>query len=370
MISRIKSINFKALKETEFECSYLNLFSGINGMGKSTALQILLLLRQSYKNGYLQKHGLALKGRYVNIGVGKDALYQFAEEEKIIFEIDLKKKGSYIWNFMYDSDSDILPFKKENDKNKVDFENTSLFNGNFQYLSAERLVPKKFYDRSDFEVVQSKNIGMRGEYVAHYLSHYGKDIVAPIMCKEDSRSNTLLHQVWAWMSDISPGIKINVEELKSIDAISLGYQYETNSGFTNEIKPQNVGFGLSYVLPVVVSILSAKSGDIILIENPESHLHPKGQSIIGKLMLLAAKNGVQLFVETHSDHVLNGIRVSISEGISPDLVKLFFFERNQDANSNDHYSTVTKPVIDANGRIDFLPKGFFDEWDNNLMKLL
>jgi len=369
MISRIKSINFKALKETEFECSYLNLFSGINGMGKSTALQILLLLRQSYKNGYLQKHGLALKGRYVNIGVGKDALYQFAEEEKIVFELDLGKKESFNWNFDYDSDSDILPFDSENNNN-VDFENTSLFNGNFQYLSAERLVPKKFYERSDFEVVQSNNIGMRGEFVAHFLSHYGKEIVAPIMCKDNARSNTLLHQVWAWMSDISPGIKINVEELKNIDAINLGYQYETNTGYTNEIKPQNVGFGLSYILPVVVSLLSSKSGDLIIIENPESHLHPKGQSTIGKLMLLAAKNGVQLFVETHSDHVLNGIRVSVSEGISPNLVKLFFFERNQNTESSSHFSTITKPVIDANGRIDFWPDGFFDEWDNNLMKLL
>ena len=369
MISRIKGINFKALKESEFECSQLNLFSGINGMGKSTALQILLLLRQSYKNSYLQKHGLALKGRYVNIGVGKDALYQFAEQEVITFELDIKNQGSFKWNFSYDSDSDILPFHKDV-IDKVDFENTSLFNGNFQYLSAERLVPKKFYERSDFEVVQSKNIGMRGEFVAHFLSHYGKEVVADIMCKKEARSNTLLHQVWAWMSDISPGIKINVEELKHIDAINLGYQYETSSGYTNEMKPQNVGFGLSYVLPVVVSVLSAKPGDVIIIENPESHLHPKGQSIIGKLMLLAAKNGVQLFVETHSDHILNGIRVSIAEGVSPKLVKLFFFERSQDDNSSGHFSTITKPTIDADGRIDFWPERFFDEWDNNLMKLL
>lgn len=369
MITRIKGKNFKALKEAEFDCSYLNLFSGVNGMGKSTALQILLLLRQSYKNNYLQDHGLALKGRYVNIGVGKDALYQFAKEEEITFEIELEEQGLFRWIFDYGIDSDVLPLKGQ-DGGSIDYDNTSLFNGNFQYLSADRIVPKKFYDRSDFEVVKNKNIGMRGEFVAHFLSHYSKLPVDDILCKENARSNTLLHQVWAWMSEISPGIKINVEELKSNDIVNLGYEYETSSGFTNEIKPQNVGFGLSYVLPVVVSILSSKPEDILIIENPESHLHPKGQSVIGKLMLLAAKNNIQLFIETHSDHVLNGIRVAVSEGIDHRLVKLVFIDRAIEDNSDEHFSTISKPQIDSDGRIDFWPKGFFDEWDNNLMKLI
>ncbi|MBN9295224.1 MAG: DUF3696 domain-containing protein [Flavobacteriia bacterium] len=367
MIKKIDIKNFKVLENGKFECSNLNLFSGINGMGKSTALQTLLLLRQSYKNGYLKNNGLALKGNYVDVGVGKDALYQSAKREEIIFSLEFENNNTIDWDFAYNSDSDILPYKNQAPEN-IDYESISLFNQNFQYLNAERFVPEKFYDRSDFEVVQNGNIGNKGEFVAHYLSVYGNELVSEELCLKNSRSNTLIHQVWAWMGEITPGTKINVEELKGFDAVRLEYQFETNDGFTNEIKPSNVGFGLTYVLPVIVSLLSAKSGDILIIENPESHLHPKGQSIMGKLLALVSKLGVQLFVETHSDHVLNGIRVAVSSGIPSSNVKIFFLHR--DLNSSEHFSKISCPKLDSDGRIDFWPDGFFDEWDNNLMKLI
>lgn len=71
---------------------------------------------------------------------------------------------------------------------------------------------------------------------------------------------------------------------------------------------QNVGFGISYVLPIVLALVKAKKGELIILENPEAHLHPRGQRKMGELIARAAQGGVQVIVETHSDHILNGIR--------------------------------------------------------------
>ena len=107
----------------------------------------------------------------------------------------------------------------------------------------------------------------------------------------------------------------------------------------------------------------------MLIENPEAHLHPKGQFMMGELIARAASAGIQVIVETHSDHVLNGIRVAVHDKvINPDSLKIHFFSRLEEAGRMK--SKVESPVIDKNGRLDQWPEGFFDEWDKSLERLL
>ncbi len=126
---------------------------------------------------------------------------------------------------------------------------------------------------------------------------------------------------------------------------------------------------MTYVLPVVTSIVSASQGDLLVIENPESHLHPAGQSIMGKLCAIAAQNGVQLVVESHSDHFLNGMRVAVKQKIiNVDAIKVFFLQR--DMHASMHASEVMYPKIDIDGRLDCWPDGFFDQWDKELDQLL
>ena len=108
---------------------------------------------------------------------------------------------------------------------------------------------------------------------------------------------------------------------------------------------------------------------VLLLENPEAHLHPRGQACLGRLMAKAASSGVQIVVETHSDHVLNGVRVAIHEReAAPEQVRIHFFERPP--RSGVPESVVISPNIDSDGRIDKWPQGFFDEWDTALDKLL
>ena len=119
---------------------------------------------------------------------------------------------------------------------------------------------------------------------------------------------------------------------------------------------------------MLIAILSSKPGSIVLLENPKAHLHPQGQAKIGELVARAAAAGVQVLVETHSDHVLNGVRIAVHAGvIAPESISICYFSRVEDAGRVR--SSIESPRIDKDGRLDKWPDGFFDEWDKSLERL-
>ncbi len=367
MLKEISINNFKSLRSLDLKLSNLNILTGLNGSGKSSLIQSLLLLRQSYNMAITEKQGLILNGNIINLGKGKDVFYQYAESaEKIEFEIfdDLKK---YLWQFKYEFDSNILKPLQIPDT----YLNINLFNKNFQYLNTEHVSPKTLHEKNEIQVDQWDNIGNKGEYAIYYLSKYGleKKIENENLIHPKGKSKNLIHQTEAWLSEISPGVKLSVKEIKDIDYIKLGIQFEDMQGYSEEYQPVNVGFGITYVLPVILSVLKAKAGDILILENPESHLHPRGQSKIGSLIAYAAQNGVQIILETHSDHIINGIRVAVKNNkIDKENVRIYFFERLIDERN---VQTIAHNVlIDKNGELSHYPKGFLDEWDEQLSKLI
>ena len=136
----------------------------------------------------------------------------------------------------------------------------------------------------------------------------------------------------------------------------------------NAHRPVNVVYGITYVLPIIIAVLKAKKDDLIILENPEAHLHPKAQRLIGELLVKAASTGTQIILETHSDHILNGIRISAKKNyINAEKVKFFFFLR-EDIGSKFNVN-VYSPVLNQQGDIDVWPEGFFDEWDNALAEM-
>lgn len=372
MITNIHIKNFKSLKEINLPLKNLNLLMGLNGMGKSSVIQSLLLLKQSRD---LSRGTINLNEWCVQIGRGKDAMYQFNNtSEDIVFDFNLSNEKHLKWNIAYEPDTQHLETKDI--YSNTELEECSLFTTNFQYLKAERSAPQDDYKMSSLEVLKDKQVGIDGYYAVHYLFAYADDEIPAELCHPKAKSNTLKHQVDAWMSEISPGAKLNTDEIKNTDKILFDIQFETENGFTNSFKPKNVGFGITYVLPVIIALLSAKKDRLILIENPESHIHPKGQSQLGKLIALSASYGAQLLVETHSDHILNGIRVAVNEyhkidnklGISKDDVNIVYFEKT--TTPTEQYTTKTQIRIDQKGELDEYPKDFLDEWSNQLLKLL
>jgi len=172
MIKSIEIENFKLFKKIKLSLKPLALFTGLNGTGKSSFIQILLLLRQSQLAGVLQTTGLILKGSLVELGTGKDIFYQFAGKDDLLkFKINTDNYG-FFWDFKYLSDSDILKIADKATHTDT-LSKFSLFNRNFQYLNAEHILPLNTYQKSEFEVIQNRQIGRHGEYAVHYLSEYG-----------------------------------------------------------------------------------------------------------------------------------------------------------------------------------------------------
>ena len=129
----------------------------------------------------------------------------------------------------------------------------------------------------------------------------------------------------------------------------------------------NAGFGISYALPIVVAALRTEVGGLLLVENPEAHLHPAGQSKIGEFLAQVAADGVQIFLETHSDHVLNGIRVAVAEGsaaLLPEQVAIHFFRAEDDGSPALRSMEVTQT-----GQLSAWPAGFFDQAQVDLAAL-
>ena len=368
MIRTLRLHNFKCFENQGLAFSPLTLLSGLNGTGKSSVLQALLLLRQSYQQGLLPHQGLALHGDWVRIGTAKDALFEGAQEETIGFDLDLDGNRKGQWRFNYNREADVLDLASP--PVAEDVFACSLFDDHFHYLQAERIGPRTAFDMSDFLVRQHRQLGTRGEYAAHFLAVFGReDIPHEVLAHPKAPSRQLRDQVEAWIGEVSPGTRLHFTPHTGMDLVTLEFSFVAGQQVSNPYRTTNVGFGLTYTFPILVALLSSASPTLLLLENPEAHLHPKGQVSIGDLMARAASCGIQVIVETHSDHVLNGIRLAVHGGqLPPESVSLHFFDRNPQHDQT--YSEVISPRINRNGRIDQWPEGFFDEWDKSLEALL
>lgn len=372
MIQKLKIKNFKSHRDTDLILKPLTILTGLNGSGKSTILQALLLLRQSFKKNRLDKV-LELNKPLCDIGVGKDALYQFADDEEnnILFSIE-NNGNNFQWIFSAKESENLkstfLPLIKADIP--VDLNSLSLFSNDFQYISAGRL-PELKYGRDDYAVEKENQISIEkgyGELVAQYLFHHSTKPVDPALKNSKSKFDELIYQTTAWEKEINSSVQ--VIPIKEGEAYTIKYSFDGKKGLdpTDEFKTENVGFGLTYALPIIVSILSSKKNSLLLIENPEAHLHPKGQSKLAELIALASQNGIQIIVETHSDHIINAILVACKKfedqkpGIDKNLIQLYYFGEKDDR----HASKYENIEILEGGKISSQPNGFFDQTQNDL----
>ena len=165
------------------------------------------------------------------------------------------------------------------------------------------------------------------------------------------------------MNRFFPGCELTVEKVPQANAVTLGLRTSKSTEFH---RPIHTGFGLTQILPIVVAALSANKDDLLLIENPEMHLHPAGQAAMGEFLAEVAAAGVQVILETHSDHVLNGIRRAVKrDALSPDDAALHFFRLRKEEES-DGFAQVQSLVLDRDGNIDAWPEGFFDQFDKDM----
>lgn len=368
MITSVIIKNFKPYRNQEFSLGRLNLLAGLNGSGKSSLLQALLVLRQSFDQGLLRNEHATLNGNLVRLGRFIEALFESAEEKQISFALNFASGQSFSCTLpAWDSDDRSGPVSIA--ASGEIFKHEALFRSGFRFLAAERIGPRIHYSLPDNEALAS-GVGTFGEWTPYYLAKRADDPAPnPGAYHPNAESSQLKHQIEAWMNEVSPGIRLHYGRTVAMDAVQLSYSFVTHRDTTSNYRPTNVGFGVSYTLPVVTTLLAAEPGDLILLESPEAHLHPQGQAKLGELMSRAANSGVQIIVESHSDHVMNGIRVAAHQNLlKAEDVRFFYFSWNSEKQSGA--TQVETILMNQDGRIDKWPRGFFDELDHSLEILL
>ncbi|NCU04698.1 MAG: DUF3696 domain-containing protein [Chitinophagaceae bacterium] len=368
MLSDINLHQFKRFKDESVELFPLTLMTGINGMGKSSVIQSLLILRQSFDRGELQNNNrLVIEDKeLVNLVSPDDMLCSDADDKKVSIELIDENKNAAKWVVVAEGQSNILQYKYE--RKDGDIYSCSLFDKEFQYLNAERIGPRVTYNKLTITKPHSP-IGYKGEFVANRILEAASNL-EEVKLKEvliDGVSAKVYDQLSAWVSEIIYlGTKVSIDDS---DDSKISLQYSFRDEQTKTFNPLNIGFGFSFALPVILAILTAKPGSLMIIENPEAHLHPRGQSRMGRLIGLAVQSGVQIIVETHSDHLLNGIRVAVKQGkLDCNKTHIHYFTADKVELKNLKYKISF--AIDEDGGLERWPSGFFDEWDNMLDELL
>ncbi|WP_258036988.1 MULTISPECIES: DUF3696 domain-containing protein [unclassified Streptomyces] len=390
--------NFKAFSELELRLGPLTLLTGLNSSGKSSVLQALALLHQSHTSGNLlgaadlatappaedrrpsaaPPAGLLLNGELVGLGTGRDVLHEdFVGDEPLVTIAVDEGELRYAWTARYEAEQNLLPLVRAllpvADKLGTSGEagvHPSYFTRGFQYLHADRISPAEFYPRDHQTAVGRRFLGTKGEHTINYLRQFGREEVPEPLRHRNQRDRRLLQQAAAWIGELCPGIDLQAHIIDGTDQVRLSYGFDGPRGTRR--RPTNVGFGLTYALPVVVACLTSGPGSLLLLENPEAHLHPRGQTGMALLAAASAANGAQVVMETHSDHVLNGLRLAVKRGrLRPEDAVLHYFRHDQAGSKDDHLGVeVVSPAVDREGRLDQWPHGFFDELENTLDQLL
>lgn len=363
MLTQIKITNFKCFKEeTIIPLSQFNLFTGVNGAGKSTALQPLLLIQQSTEYDQ-DPDELSLNGSCVNLGSFDDVRnHDTSRENPIIFEIafqNILNKFDLVKCYLKPNVDEMSLLVCNNPKQdsfnpriNYDYEYT-------HFISADRIGPQEIYQK--FMLSSCPHVGTKGEFAVNLLDKKAQNLVNEKLCLGEN-ARTLITQTEEWIGRILNPLSLEVKPLRA------NYLELLMGGF----KPSNVGFGYSCILPIIVTGLIAEPNEKIIIENPEIHLHPKAQSALIDFLIKVSNTGVQVFIESHSDHILNALRVATKEKkIKPEDSSILFFNQNKN-------KEITSILIDekgklykktAEGTVAKIPQGFFDEWTNSMAKL-
>lgn len=376
MLETLHLTSFKCFETLNLSLGNLTVLSGINGGGKSSVIQALVLLNQTLDRQEWSK-SLLLNGPSLNLGNASDTLNQTTGRRQLALGATTGNR-KVVWNFTAkDRRAMVLDLSavEVNDVSldisgpirwllpEVEAEDCTIVQQlrNTSWLSAERTGPRELLPLLDSQ--NHRRVGMRGELAAGLLHWRGSETILDRL-QIEGEPGTLFHQVRARMRQFFPGCDLQITPIDGVSVVGLRLRSTAKSEFQ---RPQNVGFGLTQLFPVLVELLAALPGDLLIIENPEVHLHPKAQQGIGELLALAASCGIQIIVETHSDHVLNGIRLAVkgSKSILPNQIKIHFFSRDEDGTFQ-----LLSPRIDADGRLDSWPDGFFDQFDQALAALL
>ncbi|MDD9156864.1 AAA family ATPase [Aliivibrio sp. S4TY2] len=347
MLNKIDAVGFKSLSKESLPLKPLTIITGVNSSGKSTLIQsILLAIRHSsienkykmepltnYLDRFSEIRNKNNNSREINISIDSD----YGKYNLTITADNIIKSGDGLYGLD-------LP------ENNTDPE---LF-----YLNANRQGP------DDTSTISESKVGTSAQHVFSYFEKVKDKVLSDSLCRFNE-SPTLAYQVGRWLSFITDTKTELKTESQSSSKVSVFFEDDK----LGQVSPFNLGAGMSYVAKIIILCLIAKKDDLIIIENPEIHLHPKAQAQLGVFFSFIAKNGIQLLLETHCEHLLNKIRHQVfrKELNKKDVVVLYKSEvyspfEKLYLNGNGHY-------VDENNTLTIFPKGFFDGTLNELIEI-
>lgn len=356
--------NFKCFTETQIPLNRLTVMAGANGNGKSTAIQALLFLRKTIEENF--KYGktnyqvqtdtlnanVALNEGYL-LTLGNSSYVTNRHLGKSTIKIRIGDNKNYVLlNYEADIDDRQLFLTALSSINEGN--NDSITQKAFYYLNAERIGPRVSQAVQHYDY---PNVGFQGEHVAQLIADV--NYITPV--EEERRhpkvkNPRLEPQINAWLDDLMPGVRVSAKQ--STETLTAQIQVENYYIKGDPTIATNIGFGISYVLPIIVTGLVATKGSYLIVENPEAHLHPSAQSKIGRFLAMVAEAGINVIIETHSDHVINGIQIAVAKGeIETGKTTINYFSQQE----GEIQPNIDSISISEKGELSNWPKGFFDQ---------
>lgn len=474
MLKSIDLENYKCFEHVELAISPLTILCGINSSGKSSIINSLLMLKQSYENNIVGNN-VSLNGEYIKGGTFED-ISTNRNNEPITFsvEYELKKPRKYkksgrnnysktdiagyktlaklfaqkldIKKFLIKStiiikkisnsrsmkdniveqyDISLILYTEQGIDEKVEislkhkqdriyaitiknvptssespvepevilencvcyFENLTLINAYatsvspkgtkidgilaniylifrinaMQFKNINHLTPLRVYPQRNYILDNEiDNVGVSGEYTPHIMCKYAGCKIFGFLPPEDKIvveqeiRKPFEYLVNTWM------------EYLGLGEYSLNQTSEMIKLNVSDYNISNVGFGVSQVLPILVSGLIERKDELLILEQPEIHLHPAAQMAIADFLLSMAASERGLIIETHSDHIINRVVKRILQdktGQLNKMVKIYYI------NSNERKNPITEITIDPQKGITNAPIQFFTQFGSESMMI-
>ena len=377
-LTRIAIENYKCHKKVSTDLKPLTILTGSNAAGKSSFLQALLLglstiekmthaflelkndKKHSSPESFLESTKKSTRIRTDNVfGLDLGIPSNIATENS---NMNVKI------NVFFDSSPNEILFLVPDNENALYFDVPSSRTSDGPlphvfFLGAERQGPRFV---SPIRNVRPYSVGLHGEDTAYLIADLDKrqrleGLALPEALGQEGTASFRAN-CEAWLNRILPNTAL--ECAVDIEKRQATIKFRNAGG---EFRlPTDTGFGITYVIPVIAQALAASllEDSILIIENPEAHLHPYSQSMLGRFLELVAENGVQVIVETHSDHIIDGCRIQALDAKKCDQIKILFFEK-EEAESN-----CKEILLNDKGELNSWPQGFFDQMKIDLKTLL
>ncbi|ABA21685.1 conserved hypothetical protein [Trichormus variabilis ATCC 29413] len=418
-ITRISVSGYKSLyDECSIEIRPLTILAGANSSGKSSIIQPLLLMKQTleatYDPGALLLNGANVKftsaEQLISHLPGKERIQRFVigieiehnQSVKNIFTkfprqpIDLQEMIVEKNDSKVSLSTDTLPADVVNilPKQYLDFyksiQDTDLKGKFFFIISRNRcFLEFELYDFINQKKLSSQSFlfnyitpdhtelfgrqirkiihipGLRGNPERNYKTTAVGDAfpgtfdnyVASIIHRWQRPRDKRLQELNNALVSLGLTSKVQAKQLDDTQVELRVARLTRNSDNEKDmVSIADVGFGVSQTLPVLVALLVAEPGQLVYIEQPEIHLHPRAQVAMAEILANAAKRGVKIVVETHSDRLILATQSLVAEGnLSPDLVKLHWFTRQEDG-----ITKINSADLDETGAFGDWPEDFGD----------